>query len=197
MSASIAAASPRPAAVRRVSVYDLLLLLPAAILVGYVLSPYVAVARLALAMERHDVRTMTDAVDWNSVRTELGTEFGAALPVRTVSTSDDLPDFGSSFASTATENALQDDVTPARVADMLSSSSVTVRPGLLAALHTLVADGRFVGMRRFDLALGAGSGVVVGGAAVHVRFEFDTRHGWRVGGVMLPRELMAANNSRT
>ena len=179
---------------------DLLIFAPLALLMGYLASPYVAMARLGYAIRTNDVSVLSDAVDWSRVRTGLDQEImGTALPqpmarATAATTDDDLPDFGQSFAATATASAMATTITPTGLEAILANEKRS-SAGLLAEAKQAIGGAVFIGLNRFEIRLPSDAGVR--GAMVRVGFRFTARHGWRVERVVLPAAAIDGTTQRT
>ncbi len=187
------------------------LAVPLVVACSYLVSPYVALYRLSAALQSRDCNTLRVAIDWGRVRESLQQEIaGAPVPVPAASepgipavkqalattASDDLPDFGDSFATTAVGNALSSDITPESVAAMLHDHPVTmVNTGgsLLAEARQAVDWAFFSGPRSFDVWLRPSQDPHE--APVRVHMAFTRQHGWRVIGVWLPQDLLAGGDA--
>ena len=178
---------------------DLFLFVPVALAVGYLASPYVAIARLAYAVRVNDVGVLANAVDWGRVRAGLDQEVtsqGGADVRNAAATvpaaSDDLPAFGQSFATDAMSNAIASAVTPSGLQTMLAQH----RSGdVLSSIRSVVDGAVFIGLDRFELRLPTASGH--GGDPLRIGFRFSARHGWRVERVVLPPDMLDGRDAQT
>lgn len=179
---------------------------PLAIAFCYLASPYVALYQLSEALQTRNCQALRVAIDWNRVRASLQDEMTGAGPARAepviaavkqaASTSDDLPDFGDSFATVATGNALSSDITPESVAAMLHDHPVTVVDtggSLLAEARQLVAWAFFSGPRSFDVWLRPDQDPHV--SPVRLQLAFTRQHGWRVVAVWVPQAMLSAGDA--
>ena len=174
---------------------DLVIFAPLALIIGYLASPYVAIARLGYAVQTNDVRILTDAVDWNRVRAGLDQELigptpqAAVRPASADAADDDLPAFGQSFADTATANAMETTITPTGLEAILANEK---RPpaGVLAEARSVIDGAVFIGLNRFEIRLPSGGGAR--GDVIRIGFRFTARHGWRVERVVLPSAAIDA-----
>ncbi len=189
----------------------LLFIIPVAVAASYLASPYVALYRLSAALQARDCNTLRVAIDWNRVRASLQEELTGDSPapapsaesgiatVRQASAttaSDDLPDFGESFASTATTNALASDITPESIAAMMRDHPVTmVNTGasLLAEARQAIDWAFFSGPRSFEVWVRPTQDPHE--APVRVHMAFTRQHGWRVIGVWLPQDLLSGGDT--
>lgn len=183
--------------------------IPLVVACGYLVSPYVALYRLSAALQSRDCGALRVAIDWGRVRESLAAEIAgepapalaapsvaAVRQAAAISASDDLPDFGDSFATTAMGNALSSDITPESVAAMLRDHPVTmVNTGgsLLAEARQAIDWAFFSGPRSFDVWLRPNQDPHE--APVRVHMAFTRQHGWRVIGVWLPQDLLAGNEA--
>lgn len=180
--------------------------LPTALMVSYLVSPYVALWRLSEALRTHDCAELRVAIDWNRVRDSIGRELtglapgsvsggatvkqaSAAVPAAPAA-DDDLPDFGQSFATHAVDHALATDISPESVAALLHDHPMTVagRTGMLAEARQALAWAFFSGPRTFEVWLRASQDA--NAPPVRLHMAFTRQHGWRVIGVWLPQDLL-------
>ncbi len=180
---------------------DLVVFAPLALMIGYLASPYVAIARLGYAVQTNDVRILTDAVDWNRVRAGLDQELigpapqaGAIRAASAEAADDDLPAFGQSFADTATANAMETTITPTGLETILANEKHPAA-GVLAEARSVIDGAVFIGLNRFEIRLPSGGGGR--GDVIRIGFRFTARHGWRVERVVLPSAAIDVPSRRT
>ena len=179
---------------------DIVLFAPLALIIGYLASPYVAIARLGYAVRTNNVSVLTDAIDWRRVRAGLDQEIIGSAPsasmVRSAAAKvdDDLPDFGQSFAATATASALETTITPTGLEAILANEKRSAA-GLLAQARSVIDGAVFIGLDRFEIRLPGDNGAR--DDAIRIGFRFTARHGWRVERVVLPAALIDAPTQRT
>jgi hypothetical protein len=89
---------------------------------AYMASPYVALIRLQVALERGDVVALERGVDWKTVRDGLKQDIsdGVIGPLQTQLASNTLPPFGSSFISGIMETAVDREVTPQKLVTVMA-----------------------------------------------------------------------------
>ena len=173
----------------------------------YLASPYVALYHLSRALQTSDCKTLRVAIDWTRVRASLQDEItggagaqtakaGIAVAKPAAATSDDLPDFGDSFATVATGNALSSDLTPESVAALVRDHPVTMVDtggSMLAEARELVAWAFFSGPRSFEVWFRADQDPHE--LPVRLQLAFTRQHGWRVVGVWVPQDLLSAGDA--
>lgn len=194
--------------------------LPAALMISYLVSPYVALWRLSEAVRTSDCAELRVAIDWNRVRESIGRELagdpvpateaanragtqGAAVvkeasaSVPAAAADDDLPSFGESFAEHAVGHALAADISPEAVAAMLHDHPMTVtgRTSLLSEARQAIDWAFFSGPRTFEVWLRAGRDA--NAPPVRLHMAFTRQHGWRVVGVWLPQDLLGGGGEPT
>ncbi len=173
------------------------ILLPCLIAALYVAWPYASLLKLRHDLHNHDVAALRGDIDWASVRGGLKQDMLDSLegkPVATkvsdVSSDDDLPPFGASFAANLAGNAVDQQVTPQRLADAFSS----VAPGGTHSPQPTVQTARFDDLTHFIVKVSAT------GAPISLTLALE-RHGWQVGWkvthVCLPPGLMAQSETHT
>ena len=199
MSATIEAAySAPPVAGFRPRRRDLVLFVPLALTLGYLASPYVALVRLACAIRSNDVAVLASAIAWNDMRADLASQLGGAVVQNASATvpaaGDDLPDFGSSFASSATSNAISTSLTPESLHALLGGGHAQTG-NLMSEARALLAGGAFHGPAGFDLTIAPDPATTATPVCIHLAFTW--RHGWRVERVHLPPAYLDGDVSRT
>ena len=165
--------------------------------VFYTVSPYVALWRVSNALRCHDVAALRSTIDWNRVRAGLkaeltGTE-GSVATVKQASASasaqsDDLPEFGDSFAKNAISNVVDEDCDPEHVGAMLGHGP-SHGPSTLAAARRMLAWAFFTGPETFQALVRVSDDPHA--EPVRVKMMFSA-HGWRVTDVWLPEAMLDA-----
>ena len=170
-------------------------------LATYALSPLVTLWSVASALRHDDVPTLRTALDWRGVRDGLKTDLGVPVSLASVRQAsvqqasaggDDLPEFGSSFATTVVSHAVDDVMTPEHLASMLSHTDPG--PAVRAGSSWLDRVGRigFVGPAEFEAAIrlspDAGAPPVV--VTMHVE-----KWQWKVTRIHLPEQLLDGGGS--
>jgi hypothetical protein len=172
------------------------LLLPCLIAALYVAWPYASLLKLRQDLRNHDVAALRGDIDWASVRGGLKQDVLDSLEGKPVATKvsdvtgDDLPPFGASFAANMAGNAVDQQVTPQRLADAFSS----VAPGGAHAPQPTVQTARFDGLTHFIVKVSAT------GTPISLTLALE-RQGWQIGWkvthVCLPAGLMAQSETHT
>jgi Protein of unknown function (DUF2939) len=75
----------------------------------FVASPFVTLWSVASAIQAHDSRAVGTFLNWRAVRSSLKAQIASSIGGQAAS-DDDLPEFGSSFATAAVSNAVDLDV---------------------------------------------------------------------------------------
>ena len=191
-------------------------------LTTYALSPLVTLWSVASALRRDDVPTLRMALDWQGVRDGLKTDLGAGAPVSLASVrqatvrqatvrqasvrqatvrqasagEDDLPEFGSSFATTLVSHAVDDVMTPEHLASVLSHTGAgpASRPGL-SWLERVRRIG-FAGPAEFEAAIRMSPDDGAPPVVVTMHVE---KWQWKVTRIHLPEQLLdgGGGNDRT
>jgi len=124
----------------------------------FVASPFVSLWSVSHAIETKDMSTLNRQINWRSLAHCIKDQ--AIGPVQTVS--DDLPDFGSSFARNAISNAVDMEVTPDNLPTIvdeampdvgLSTGQVTPGLGVGGVRMMRHAHAHFVSANRFEASL--------------------------------------------
>ncbi|HTZ71692.1 MAG TPA: DUF2939 domain-containing protein [Acetobacteraceae bacterium] len=169
------------------------------VVAGYVASPYVALLKLQRDIRHHDVRALEADVDWDSVRasmkqTVLDGLAGEPVATKISATSDDdLPPFGASFGNALAQKAVDDAITPKRLADAFASLS----PAAGEAAQPSVEAARFDGITSFEVTVRP---VQLSPSDPPVRLEFRLgcrgwNIGWQVTSVSMPMALLNATET--
>ncbi|WP_084294719.1 DUF2939 domain-containing protein [Asaia prunellae] len=151
----------------------------------YALSPYLALWSLSSALRNHDTVTLSQHIDWSALTSNLKTEAVDEL-IGPPPAADDLPDFGSSFATSAVSHAIDTRLTPETLMTMASQMiSTTATPptfGLRELYNRLSAH--FVSPQCFDASLATTPGHKP--TIVHMKFE---QWRWKITGFDLPKTI--------
>ena len=192
-------------------------------LVTYAASPLVTLWSTASALQHNDVRTLRTALDWRGVRDGLKADLGAgtsgdATPadgasvslasVRQASatTGDDLPAFGSTFATTIVSHVVDDVMTPEHLVAMLSHGAAEHgapaqggpgqgnRPG--PSMLGRVQRIGFVSPTEFEAAIRLSPDADAPPVVVTMRVE---KWQWKVTRIHVPEQLLdgGSGNDRT
>ena len=188
----------RPGGTARLGVSALASLIAAAAVL-YVLSPYVALWRMSVALRSHDVVSLQSEIDWTQVRNGLKQELTSSAPspatlkairpaLSTGEADDELPEFGESFANNAMSNVVDEDCDAEHVEAMLGSGPVRAQ-GLVAEARHKLAWAFFTGPKSFQALVRVSDNPSQ--APVRVRMVFTGGRGWRVTSVWLPRQMLS------
>ena len=178
----------------------------------YAASPLVTLWCAASALHRDDVRALRTALDWREVRAGLKSDLGPGVPVslasvrqagaqagaqtgsRTGADQDDLPEFGSSFATTIVSHVIDDVMTPEHLAAMLSRSASDrgARPG--PSMLDRVQHIGFVSPTEFAAAIRLSPDVEAPPVLVTLRVE---KWQWKVTRIHVPDQLLEGGRDRT
>lgn len=167
----------------------------------YAASPLVTLWCAASALHRDDVPALRTALDWREVRAGLKSDLGPGVPVSLASMhqatdagQDDLPEFGSSFATTIVSHVIDDVMTPEHLAAMLSQSASDHgdRPG--PSMLDRVQHIRFVSPTEFEAAIRLSPDVEAPPVLVTLRVE---KWQWKVTRIHVPDQLLAGGRDRT
>lgn len=151
----------------------------------YALSPYLALWSLSSALRSHDTITLSQHIDWSALSTNLKAEAIDAL-IGPPPAADDLPDFGSSFASNAVSHAIDTRLTPELLMTMASQMVDTPRTAPVSSLRQLYArlSAHFVSPLRFEAGLVTAPGQRP--TIVHMKFE---QWRWKITGFDIPKAI--------
>ncbi len=167
----------------------------------YTASPLVTLWCAASALHRDDVRALRTALDWREVRAGLKSDLGPGVSVSLASMhqatgagQDDLPEFGSSFATTIVSHVIDDVMTPEHLAAMLSRSASDHgdRPG--PSLLDRVQHVGFVSPTEFEAAIRLSPDVEAPPVLVTLRVE---KWQWKVTRIHVPDQLLEGGRDRT
>ncbi len=166
-------------------------------LLTYAASPLVTLWCTASALHHNDVRALRMALDWREVRAGLKSDLGAGVPISLASvhqasaTQDDLPEFGSSFATTIVSHVVDDVMTPEHLVAMLSRNAANQgdRPG--PSMLGRVQHVGFVSPTEFEAAIRLSSDVEAPPVLVTLRVE---KWQWKVTRIHVPEQLLEPGN---
>lgn len=155
----------------------------------YALSPYLALWSLSTALRTHDAQALARHIDWSALSSSLKAETIDAL-VGPPPAEDDLPDFGTSFASNAVSHAIDTRLTPELLMTM-TSQIMKASPGNASLLQTshlkelyTRLSAHFISPTRFEAGLATRPGQRP--TIVHMKFE---HWHWKIIQFELPRAV--------
>ena len=162
---------------------------------AYVAYPYVTLYRLGTALQRGDVQYVMSSLDWNSVRAGIAEDVASTMtgvpivPAGNAAPQDDLPAFGSSFASNVATNAVDQYLTPDAFAASLSPAPAAgdTKGGDAEAAHLHWAF--FSAPTSFVADLTAQDG-----ATIKLRMDLIGTS-WVLTRAWLPPEMLAAHHT--
>ncbi|QEO16677.1 DUF2939 domain-containing protein [Acetobacter vaccinii] len=108
------ASLPRRQTARRVCVCSGLLALGL-----YLASPFVTLAFMAVDLRDHDMAALGQLINWRALDNSIKRQALTGLHLAAAPPADELPEFGSSFASTAVSNAVDTAVTNANLGTLV------------------------------------------------------------------------------
>jgi len=159
--------------------------------VGYVAYPYATLYRLDRAIHRGDATALQTLVDWPSVREGIKEDICDSIgndPAQKVSDGE-LPAFGASFVRGVTANAVDQQVTPQRLAALAHSDVDRAGP---RGADTQVSKAFFTGPTDFEVSLR------VPGQPGPIRLRMTLQDAdWRVTRIWLPPHLLQEANAGT
>ena len=172
----------------------------AASIVLYGASPFVTLWSVASALQNNDVGTIQEALDWRTVRNGLKSDLAPGASVSLASAhaaapvQEDLPDFGSSFATTIVSHVVDDVVTPQHLVAMLvnakpSDDSRKAGPhasGLMRMLDR-VDHVSFIGPNQFEASVRLVDDRNAAPVTVSMRIE---KWQWKITRIHIPDELL-------
>jgi hypothetical protein len=94
----------------------------------YLASPFVTLWSVASDLQRHDAAALGRMINWGALDASLKRQTLAGLHLNIQPAADELPDFGSSFATTAVSNAVDTTVTQANLGTLLDEALPTAAP---------------------------------------------------------------------
>ena len=168
-------------------------------LATYAASPLVTLWSTASALQRNDVRTLRTALDWRGVRDGLKADLGAGTPadgasvslasVRQASatTEDDLPAFGSTFATTIVSHVVDDVMTPEHLVAMLSHGTADHGDQTGRSMLGRVQRIGFVSPTEFEAAIRLSPDADAPPVVVTMRVE---KWQWKVTRIHVPEQLL-------
>ncbi|GAN53473.1 hypothetical protein Tasa_010_020 [Tanticharoenia sakaeratensis NBRC 103193] len=153
---------------------------------AYALSPYIALWSIDSAIRTHDPARLAAHIDWSALNGSLKSDTIAAI-VGPPPGADDLPDFGSSFASTAVSNAIDTQLNTQELLDMagkMMPADARSAPGYaaLARVHA-----RFVAPARFEASVPGPANETP--MVVHLKFE---HWHWKITRLEMPQAMPGA-----
>ena len=166
----------------------------------YAVSPFVTLWSVASALQNNDVGTIQEALDWRTVRSALKSDLGSDAPVRLASSQsapvqEDLPDFGSSFATTIVSHVVDDVFTPQHLVAMLvhakpahDGRDADSRPNGMLAMLDRVDHVSFVSPNEFEASVRLVDDRNAAPVTVSMRIE---KWQWKITRIHVPDELLA------
>lgn len=149
----------------------------------YALSPYLALWSLSAALRTHDTDTLAQHVDWSALTSSLKAEAVDAI-VGPPPAADDLPDFGSSFATGAVSHAIDTRLTPELLmgfaGQLIDGQKTSPVPSVSELYNRLSAH--FVAPAEFE----AGLVMAPGQKPTMVHMKFEQWH-WKITRLDLPK----------
>lgn len=88
----------------------------------YLASPFVTLWSVASDLQHHDAAALGQMINWSALDSSLKRQTLAGLHLNVQPAADELPDFGSSFASTAVSNAVDTTVTQANLGTLIDEA---------------------------------------------------------------------------
>ena len=164
----------------------------AAMLLGFLIYPYVTLYRIGAALGEGNARVLAQLIDWDAVRDGIKEDICDAVtetPTRMIAANNTLPPFGFSFVREIAGNAIDANVSPGSLVAAIQAT----RPAFGTEQEMLgLRYAFFDGPRRFT--------VLYHTAGQHpgepdLRLQLELRHfTWKVTRAWLsPNLLMAAN----
>jgi len=147
----------------------------------YLASPFLSLWSLAGAVTRDDQTALRSDCDWERVRDGLKRSLG--LPGLQKASDDELPAFGESFAAGVASGMIDEDVSPARLGEILRNP--VWRHGAGARLPR----GTFVAPARFEATI-----PTAGGEPIVIDLAVE-KWRWKVVHVSIPQRLMQEASS--
>ena len=166
-------------------------------LTAYAVSPLVTLWSVASALQRNDVPTLRSALDWRTVRNGLKSDLGVGVPVSLASvrqasaSQDDLPEFGSSFATTIVSHVVDDVMTPEHLAAILSQNASSHQGGSGLSMLGRVQRIGFVAPDEFEAAIRLSSDLDAPPVVVTMHVE---KWHWKVTRIHVPEQLLDTGN---
>lgn len=121
----------------------------------YLASPFVTLWSIGSALQAHDLKTLGQAINWSELDASIKHQTLSGLHLTQVS--DDLPDFGSSFATTAVSNAVDFTVTQANLGTLIDQAVPAALPASqpMPSFATLAqkASVRFTRLDQFEVTV--------------------------------------------
>ncbi|MFT9441598.1 MAG: DUF2939 domain-containing protein [Acetobacter papayae] len=114
---------PRHQAARRACVCSALLALGL-----YVSSPFITLFCVGMDLHTHDMAALGRVINWGSLDSSIKQQALAGLHLDAQPPADELPEFGSSFASNAVSNAVDNTVTSANLGTLVDQAMPAIPP---------------------------------------------------------------------
>ncbi len=165
----------------------------AALLLGFLVYPYLFLYQLGTALGQGNTRMLARLIDWDAVRDGIKEDICDAVtetPIAMVAANNTLPPFGFSFVREITGNAIDANISPAALAAATRAAGAAFGTGqeVLGLRYAF-----FDGPRSFTVVYHAAE---QGPNEPDLRLQLEFRHlTWRVTRAWLsPNLLMAANS---
>lgn len=94
----------------------------------FVASPFVTLWSVSSAIQAHDMRTLGTFLNWRAVQASLKTQIISGIVGNQPASDDELPEFGSSFATTAVSHAIDVHVTAANLDTLMGQVIPAAQP---------------------------------------------------------------------
>ena len=170
----------------------------------YAVSPVITLVSMGAALQHDDLATLSASLDWHDVRSGLKADLGPGAPVslasahQVVAASDELPDFGDSFATTIVSHVVDDVVTPEHLVAMLSHASsphasarTAPAPGIMSMLAHVQHVG-FSGPSRFEAAIRLSDDADAAPVLVSMQVQ---KWQWKIVRIRLPDQMLNGGSS--
>ncbi|WP_231854231.1 DUF2939 domain-containing protein [Gluconacetobacter diazotrophicus] len=99
----------------------------------FVASPFVTLWSVASAIQAHDARAVGTFLNWRAVQTSLKSQILGGVVSPQPANDDDLPEFGSSFATAAVSNAVDTNVNADTLATLIGQVMPAAKPAPAAS----------------------------------------------------------------
>ncbi|NPD68529.1 DUF2939 domain-containing protein [Lichenicola cladoniae] len=165
----------------------------------YAASPFVTLWSVASALQNHDVTTVQGALDWRTVRSGLKSDLGPGATVSLASSThvaaaqDELPDFGTSFATTIVSHVVDDVITPEHLVAMLVHAGPADRAAHATGSGALSMLGRvdhvrFIGPSQFEASVRLDDDPKSVPVTVSMRIE---KWQWKITRIQMPDQFLS------
>lgn len=174
----------------------------------YATSPVMTLLSVASALQHDDVGTVQSALDWRTVRAGLKADLGSGdtdtdgavhlASARTMApVQDELPDFGTSFASTIVSHVVDDVVTPEHLVSLLAhpahidAHAAPASSGALAMLGRIAHLG-FASPTRFEASVRMDADPAAAPVAISMQIE---KWHWKITRIHVPDQMLNPPNA--